>query len=473
MKNIIFLLSDQQRQDTVSCYGQPLGTKFSLTPNLDRLAAEGTRFNCHISNQPVCGPARACIQTGIYPSELDCSVNDKGLIPGTKTLAHFMREAGYETAYVGKWHLASRYTGNPEHPEHADYRTRAIPEAYRGGYKDYWVASDVLEFTSHGEAGVMFDQDMNERHFDIYRVDATCNFALDFIRQPHERPFFLFVSFIEPHHQNDRGRVEGPEGWAEQYQDFPVPLDLQGTEGDWKKEMPDYLAACKSLDDNVGRIVNELKATGLYDETLIFYTSDHSCHFRTRNSEYKRACHDNATLVPFIAKGDVFDGGHVVDELSALIDIAPTLLCAAGVEKPFYMPGEAMQKLVSEAQAIHEAVYIQISESGFGRAIRDHKFLYGVEVNFAPEALAEDLNRLFSGDLEHAFNAQAHMTHFEERYFYDLEKDPYQRKNLVDDPAYQEQRAQYRRLLLRELYAVEGQRGHIDAYGQAPQIFLR
>ena len=96
--NVIFLLSDQQRYDTVSCYGEALGAGFKLTPNLDRLAAEGTRFTNAYTCQPVCGPARACIQTGLYPDAIGCHVNDRMLPQGTKTIANYFREAGYETA---------------------------------------------------------------------------------------------------------------------------------------------------------------------------------------------------------------------------------------------------------------------------------------------------------------------------------------------------------------------------------------
>lgn len=130
--NVIFLLSDQQRYDTVSCYGEALGAGFKLTPNLDRLAAEGTRFTNAYTCQPVCGPARACIQTGLYPDAIGCHVNDRMLPQGTKTIANYFREAGYETAYVGKWHLASQYSFGDD-PQKIDYKTKSIPQLYRGG----------------------------------------------------------------------------------------------------------------------------------------------------------------------------------------------------------------------------------------------------------------------------------------------------------------------------------------------------
>src|SRR4051812_8667393 len=101
--NIIFILSDQQRADTLGCYGQPL----PLTPNLDQLATEGVRFEYTFTCQPVCGPARSCLQTGRYATETGCWRNGIGLASAEKTIAKILTEVGYETGYIGKWHLAS------------------------------------------------------------------------------------------------------------------------------------------------------------------------------------------------------------------------------------------------------------------------------------------------------------------------------------------------------------------------------
>ena len=151
--NIVFYFSDQQRWDTLGCYGQRL----DVTPNLDALAAGGTRYENAFTCQPVCGPARACLQTGRYATEIGCEINGFALPFGrVKTLAQCFNEAGYATGYVGKWHLATdRLAG-------IDYEQSAIPAERRGGYKDYWMAADVLEFTSHGYNGYVYNAD-NER----------------------------------------------------------------------------------------------------------------------------------------------------------------------------------------------------------------------------------------------------------------------------------------------------------------------
>ncbi len=150
--NIIFYFTDQQRWDTCGCFGQPL----DITPNLDALAREGVKFDNAFSPQPVCGPCRALFQTGKYPTETGCFRNNIMLPAGVKTLGQYIEEAGYETAYIGKWHLAS--DGELEKPPNIDHPVTAVPRELRGGYTGFWRAADVLEFTSHGYDVFVFDE---------------------------------------------------------------------------------------------------------------------------------------------------------------------------------------------------------------------------------------------------------------------------------------------------------------------------
>ena len=135
-KNIIFYFSDQQRWDTVNS---------QVTPNLMQLANEGVMFENNFTCQPVCGPARACLQSGLYATQIGCYWNGIPLPDGTPRLAHYFNNAGYQTAYIGKWHWASeRVPGIGMHCE-----ATAIPEERLGEYQ-YFRGADVLEFTSHG-----------------------------------------------------------------------------------------------------------------------------------------------------------------------------------------------------------------------------------------------------------------------------------------------------------------------------------
>ncbi len=422
--NIVFVFSDQQRWDTLGCYGQPLG----ITPNLDRMAAEGVRFEHAYTCQPVCGPARACIQSGLYATQTGCWRNNIALPLHQRTIAHHLSDAGYEVGYIGKWHLAS--TGGTGYEE-VNYRARGVPPERRGGYRDFWIASDVLEFTSHAYDGHMFGADGNRVAFDGYRVDGQTDMVLDYLStRDGEKPFFLFVSYIEPHHQNDHGRFEGPHGSKQKYADFVVPGDLAPLTGDWPEEFPDYLGQCNSLDHNLGRIRQRLADLGLTDDTVLIYTSDHGCHFRTRNAEYKRSCHDGCIRIPMVAYGPGFTGGRLVNEMASLIDMAPTILTAGGVEVPDAMRGRALQQVVDGTPADWpREAFLQISESQCGRAIRTHRWTYSIT----------------------AGPSRADSAEYREDFLYDNEADPHQHANLVADPEYADVRAELQSRLLRRM----------------------
>ena len=434
--NILFIFSDQQRWDTVSSYGYPLGKHFNLTPNLDRLADEGVLFENAFTCQPVCGPARACIQTGLYATEANCFTNHM-MPPAEKmALAPSLINAGYQVGYIGKWHLAS--FGPKEGKD--DYRTKPVPLDRRGGYTDFWVASDALEFTSHSYDGFMYNADGSKFEFPDgrYRADVLTDRAIEFLNdRKNEKPFFLMVSYIEPHHQNDHGHFEGPKGSKERFKNFPVPEDLTGLDGDWKEEMPDYLGCCASLDENIGRMVNELKKLGLYDETTIIYTSDHGNHFRTRNSEYKRSCHDSCIRIPMIIKGTNLKGGKVVKELISLIDIPPTILSEANTDIPGCFRGRPLQQLIKDKSPDWpEEVFIQISETQCGRAIRTDRWKYSVR---AP----------------HNIGYESQSNYYIEDFLYDLLNDPYEHNNLVANSELISIRAELAEKLLRYIETIE------------------
>lgn len=437
--NIIFFFSDQQRWDTAGCYGQPM----EVTPNLDQLAREGVCYTNAYTCQPVCGPARACLQTGRYATQLGCYRNKIALPPKQKTIAGYLKEAGYRAGYVGKWHLASiGDASNEKLEEPVEYVFEGIPKERRGGYDDFWIASDVLEATSHGYGGYLFNEKNERVGFAGYRTDGVTDFALDYIRSwDKKEPHFLFLSHIEPHHQNDRNRFEGPEGSKETFKDFSAPEDLARAPGDWgsdwREQYPDYLGCCRRLDHNLGRILACLEETGLRDDTVIIYTSDHGSHFKTRTVEYKRSCHDASIHIPLVISagkntGSQFRGGRREDRMVSLIDLPPTILKIAGAEVPKEMAGIALQDAAQP-----EDVFLQISESQVGRCIRTREYKYSVrsyEKNGWMDAAADV---------------------YYEDYFYDLKKDPYELQNLVLDDCYKEVRQKLQERLRKRIRQIE------------------
>jgi uncharacterized sulfatase len=283
----------------------------------------------------------------------------------------------------------------------------------------------------YGYNGYVHDGDGKRHDFIGYRADCINNYAVDFVRNHNgENPFFLFISQIEPHHQNDRERYEGPDGSKERFKDYEVPGDLTGTDGDWRENYPDYLGCCRSLDDNLSRLIDTLKDKCIYENTVILYTTDHGSHFRTRNSEYKRSCHDGCLRIPMIAHGPGFSGGQVIDDLVSLIDIPATIMDCAGVTVPADFRGRSLKMLASgQAEGWRDAVFAQISEDHIGRCIRTKKWKYSVRADGNSEALP-------GSD-----------TYYED-FLYDLEADPHERINRVADPAYTGVRAELAKKLI-------------------------
>jgi len=381
--NVLFIFTDQQRWDSVGAYGCPLDLTPNLdhrltkedvipperlseiTPNLDRLAAHGVRFANAFTSQPVCAPARSTVQTGKYPTVTGVIHNGLTLKDDERTLAHYFKSHGYQTGYIGKWHLGG--TGKKPVP----------PER---------------------------------------RVDAMTDLAVKFLRQRStSKPFYLFLSYLEPHFQNSTNTFVAPHHYADRYRNaFYVPPDLAPYPGDWKSQLPDYYGIVTRIDECVGRLMKELEDQGIAEETLVVFTSDHGCHFRTRNREYKRSCHEGSTHVPMIIRGPGFTGGRVVPELVSLVDLAPTLLDAAGISVPSAMQGRSFTRLArGDNSGWRNEVFIQTREVQLGRIIRTERWKYCV------------------WDPENRNRNQPHSTHYTEHHFYDLHNDPAEHVNLI------------------------------------------
>ncbi len=441
MKNIIFYFSDQQRADTI-CE--------EITPNIDSLSKSGIRFENAYTCQPVCGPARACLQTGKYASENGCFINSISI---DKTYAHFLANEldslGYDTAYVGKWHLASDTMGLKKRN---NLRVLPVPEDLRAGYKDYWMAADCLEFTSACYGGFVFDKSNEKVEFEGVRSDTLNGYATDYIKSKKgsEKPYFLFISQLEPHQQNTTNTFECVKGLDEKFKDYPLPQDLTShNKGDYNREFAKYIASCNRLDSNFADLVSAVKESGQWDNTIIIYTSDHGCHFKTRNFEYKRSCHDASIHIPMVMIGgglaeyintdcakEVLNG-HVFDGTVSLIDMPTTILKMAGGKVPSEYQGESILDMI-DGKIKNNTAFMQISESQLGRAIKTDKYTYSVKKrgSFGIESASSNV--------------------YVEDILYDNDKDLHQVNNLIKDPEYAQVRSDLRDQLLSKIKAVEG-----------------
>lgn len=398
--NIVIFFTDQQRHDTTGVHGNPMG----LTPNFDRLARAGTHLYNSFACQPLCAPARAALQTGLFSTQTGVFRNGIALPEDIETMAKIFSRNDYQTGYIGKWHLGGR---DP------------VQQHLRGGYQT-WLAANHLEFVSDAYDAVLFDEENKRTKLPGYRVDALTDAAIRYVDAHQARPFFLFVSFLEPHHQNHVDDYPSPDGYRESCAANQwTPPDLAQLKGTSAWHLGGYYGMVKRLDEAFGRLMDALKSLNMIDNTIVMFTSDHACHFKTRNDEYKRSCHESAVRVPSMITGPGFMAGGQVQALFSTVDVAPTLLDAAGIGVPKHMSGRSVLPVVRDARAPwRDDLFFQISETETGRALRTDRWKYGVTSEYHEQAPRSDVYR--------------------ESYLYDLQSDPYEMVNLAGMSVFRE-----------------------------------
>ncbi|WOO40914.1 sulfatase-like hydrolase/transferase [Rubellicoccus peritrichatus] len=439
--NVIVFFTDQQRWDTVGLHGNPL----NLTPNFDRLASRGTFAANSITCQPVCGPARSCLQTGQYATTTGVVHNGLPLKEDAVTLAKCFNEAGYDTGYIGKWHLAGD-----------GYRDDPVPEEKRGGYKS-WLGADVLEMSSRPYDTVLWNTEGEKVKLPGYRVDAMTDAAIRYVDEHQDNPFFLFISYLEPHHQNNADSYPAPDGHTLPYVDKYTPPDLQALGGTSAQHLPGYYGMIKRLDDALGRLQDSLKSLGLEDDTIVMFTSDHGCHFKTRNAEYKRSIHDASVHVPTAFWGGPFNSGGRIEEMVSLVDLPPSLLDGAGLDVPQTMEGRSILPLTrGQREDWPQEAFIQTSEVQIGRSIRTQRWKYGIETKSR-----DDWN-------DDCGTAKCYY----ETHLYNLEVDPYELNNLIESEGHLPVINEMRNRLIKRMKAIgESEPNIIKAkYNQQGQL---
>lgn len=426
--NVIVFFTDQQRHDTTGAHGNPM----NLTPNFDRLARSGTHVYHSFACQPLCGPARASLQTGLWATQTGVFRNEIPLPEELDTLAKVFARNGYATAYIGKWHLAG---------------VEPVPRRLRGGWQE-WLAANNLEFVSDAYDAVLFDDEGHERKLPGYRVDALTDAAIRYVDRHRDDPFLLFVSFLEPHHQNHVDDYPPPEGYRQQMEaSLWTPPDLAALKGTGAWHLSGYYGMVKRLDEAFGRLMDALRSLDLTRDTIVMFTSDHACHFKTRNAEYKRSCHESAVRVPTMVTGPGFMAGGQVRALFSTPDIAPTLIDAAGLEVPTTMEGRSLMPVVRDARAAwRDDLFFQISETETGRALRTHRWKYGVTAAYDHDRPRADSYR--------------------EAYLYDLDSDPYEMVNLIGMNAFNDVVEDLRRRLMDWIARIE--EAHVPTIVPAP-----
>ncbi|HWB82809.1 MAG TPA: sulfatase-like hydrolase/transferase [Bryobacteraceae bacterium] len=437
--NIVMIISDQFRADNLGCMGL---NPMNLTPNLDGLASRGVLFRNAITSQPVCAPARATLFTGQYAERHGVWHNGPGIDPKASTVATAMRQAGYSTNYIGKWHLAPNQ-------QRTDAQKGPVPPQYRGGFADFWEASNELEHTSHAYEGEIFASDGTPiRYSGTYRSEFLTGRAVRFLKEHRgTKPFLLVVSYLNVHHQNDSDTYVPPKEYANRYKNFFVPQDLRSLPGSWPSQLSDYYGCVASMDDCVGTLLRTLKEEGLEQNTIVSFMSDHGCHFKTRNTEYKRSPHESSIHIPLIIGGPGFDRPAQVDRLVSHVDLAPTFLEAAGVAVPQSMQGRSFWPVISNpGHPWRDEVYIHMSEYMVGRILRTPEWTYAVAT---PK--------------RQGWRATASSDSYVEYMLYDLKADPFQHVNLAGRAETREISMKLRQRMLDRIVEAGGTRPQIES----------
>ncbi len=330
--NFLFILTDQQRFDALGC----AGNKIVHTPNLDKLAASGVRFeNCYAS-QAVCSPSRASIMSGLFPTWHGVLDNVYNVDDTTASPDYNMRvlwpgllqKAGYRTAWIGKWHLGENG-----------------PACF-----DEWYGFNSL-----------LPHWMGEPQKSKYRVELEADQAIDFLKRNKDVPFALCLSHYPPHTPRT-----APREFASLYPNMPSLFQM-------------YYGAVSAIDWHVGRVLSALNDLGLTDNTVVIFTSDHGEHFGMRpGGANKRGAYDECARVPLIFSAPWCFGisnletpvqaNIVKQELVSNVDLMPTVLELAGAEVPKEQHGVSLVPLLKgRSPSWRSAVFIQNRESVKGQ----------------------------------------------------------------------------------------------------------
>lgn len=366
--NLLFVFADQMRGMDMACAGNP-GV---LTPSLDRLAAEGTHFSRAYANCPVCTPSRGTILTGRYPLSHRAVANDLPLPEDERTIAEVLRQAGYRTGYVGKWHL----DGVP--------RDRFTPPGPRRQGFDFWAAWNCSH--AYFDAKVFRDSPQPVPLAGYEPVGHT-DLALEFLGRDDPRPFCLFVSWGPPHapyHQvpqrykglyrperltiRPNVRDEPPDGLRPPSQDFDPRV------------LADYYAHITALDEQLGRLLAATDELGLTENTLVVFASDHGDMLWSQGSVKKEQPWEESVRIPLLVRwpGRV-PAGHCSQALASTVDLAPTLLGLMGVEPLSSMEGADLSETVLGRQGPRQEAVLLVEpvilDQGFAQGVREWRGL--------------------------------------------------------------------------------------------------
>jgi uncharacterized sulfatase len=439
--NVLMILTDEHPVQTVSCYGH----NWVNTPNIDKFAEDGTRFSRAYTSSPVCTPARAGLFTGIYSHNTGAWGNHLALGQDIKTIGHYFGNQGYRTVYIGKWHLDGLdYFGTGECPDefedvywydgrrHLDYLGEEKGQLWRSQKLD-----NVEKLVENG-----IDRDFT------WGGQIT-NRAIKFLEEAEgdDRPWLLVLSYDEPHHP-----WTCPPEFLQRFEDRELPIpETFGTEyenkpklqRDWSKWLnldKDRLkynqkmnfAATEYIDSEIGKVLD--KAIN-FENTYILITSDHGHQLGAHRLMWKGPwMYEESVKVPFLFQGPGVKKNHIEEHIVSHIDFLPTLMELCDIPIPPILDGQSFAGIIMKGANFQEHPNRAIIEFNRFQLDRDD---FGA---FFP------IRCIVNGAHKLVINL------FDLDEFYDLEVDPFEQKNLINEPAYSQFRDQLHRELMDWMY---------------------
>ena len=440
-KQFILIMADTVRTDMLGCYGNPE----MKTPNLDKLCAEGIRYDNAYSCQPVCGPARSAIFTGIYPHSNGVVANSLPLGENVKTIGQRLTDNGIHCGYIGKWHLdGGDYFGNGRCPEGFD-------EKYWYDMKRYLDELTDEEKVRSRQGKTSFDPDWGE---DMTYAHRCANRAMDFLNENKDTDFFLTLSFDEPH-----GPCICPAPFNTMYKDTKMP-DSKNYADDLSTKPfmqtlwagkdatadPDDLhisgeglglfLGCNSfMDYEVGRVMEIIDRD--FPDAIVMFTSDHGDMLGNHRVQMKNAAmYKEIANIPMIIRGGA--KGKVVSAPASHIDLVPTIMDYMGLPIPRLLEGKSMLKQIYDPDLkINDYVHTE-----FTRYEVDHDGFGGLQ--------------MMRGVTDGHFKLVLHLCDTDE--LYNMDEDPDEVVNLINNEEYAEVRNRLHDALLDHMNATR------DAY---------
>lgn len=452
--NILVVLTDDHRWDAMGFLGHP----FLKTPNLDRIAEEGIHFSNAFVTTSLCSPSRASILTGLYAHNHGVVDNYNPLRDGLVFFPEYLQKAGYETAFIGKWHMGGEvddprpgfdhwlsFKGQGvyfDDPEKGEVKGRFVPQAFNSGYN--------IDGERKAQEG--------------YITDELTAYSLDWLRdRSGEKPWMLYVSHKAVHADfipanrhafaYEDEPWQQPKSWFEmpdQFRDVPMWVQNQRnsrhgvqfayyTNLDLATYYRRYCETLLAVDETTGDLLAEVKKRGELENTLVLYLGDNGFLFGEHGLIDKRCAYEDSIRIPMLMRAPMFstEGGRTIDEVVANIDIAPTMLEVAGVAIPDHMDGRSFLPLIKGEENVEWRDYLL--------------YEYYWERNYPQTPTMHALR----GD---RFKYVRYHGVWDTDELFDLDNDPEEANNLINDPNYADKVTELNTRLFEILEETNGKR---------------